>query len=68
MWVRVNLSSLPAELYPHIQFAVLDSFSIIAHISDLSSGFFRFFEIFLYVFFFAKNTPGRDLTEHTPVC
>ena len=22
MWVRVNLSSLPAELYPHIWFAV----------------------------------------------
>ena len=28
--MRVNLSSLPAELYPHIASAIADSFCIIA--------------------------------------
>ena len=41
MWVRVNLSSLPAELYPHIQVAAPDSFCIIAHGVNLSRGNFN---------------------------
>ena len=52
MWVRVNLSSLPAELYPHIASAIADSFCIIT----MRLGFVKTENEFLM--FFVENVFG----------
>ena len=62
MWVRVNLSSLPAELYPQIPSAIADSFRIITANGRFVKRFFGFSECFCNFSVAVPENSGENST------